>query len=164
MTSKKTTKPSSQQQILPSEQPLLKPKKADQKKRKKQPVAEATNKGKKTGSAGKSTEMFGWMDKLRVEMEQADRNVHKQISSNGGGKQRVVSTHEEMSIPPEAMEILKEALVAAAQDSSDEKLNEETARTLATNFIQATAASARQSSGGDSQGKSRLDCVFNSSF
>jgi hypothetical protein len=34
------------------------------------------------------------------------------------------------------MEILKEALVAAAQDNSDEKLNEETARMLATNFIQ----------------------------
>lgn len=62
------------------------------------------------------------------------------------------------------MEILKEALVAAAQDNSDEKLNEEVARTLATNFIQATAASAaasrmNPSTGGDSQGKYLIDFV-----
>lgn len=51
------------------------------------------------------------------------------------------------------MEILKEALVSAAQNNSDEQLNEETARVLATNFIQATAASAaasRMNQGGSS--------------
>jgi hypothetical protein len=51
------------------------------------------------------------------------------------------------------MEILKEALVSAAQNNSDEHLNEETARILATNFIQATAASAaasRMNQGGTS--------------
>lgn len=82
-----------------------------------------------------------FMQQLRKDCDDAEREGRAKIL-----REHVINDN----IPPEALQVLQEALVSAAHQNTDEQLNEETARILASNFIQATAASAAASRQGGS--------------